>query len=75
MNEAIGYEESDTRIIGMREKSERRAEDEGFQKSNGEGHAEEWGAAEDDRDVTKTTNDSIEHSKYFRCVKMIFFPE
>ena len=63
--------------LGRREPSERRGpEDEGLEKSNREGHAEgKWGAAGDDRDGTKPTNDSGEHSKYFSCVKMGFFPK
>lgn len=63
--------------LGTRETCEGRgSEGEGLEKNTREGYAGgEEGAAGDDADGTETTNSSGEHSKYFRCEKMIFFPE
>lgn len=60
MKEAIWYGGGNARIRdGQKVLEEKIAEDEGINKSKGEGHnKKEWDPGEDDMNITETTNNS-----------------
>lgn len=65
LKEVIGYEGVNTRIRDQREVRENIAEDGKTKKGSGESqNKEEWGRDEDEMDMTETTDNSKEHSKY-----------